>query len=776
MWAAIRQFAKRIPIETPATNEAGSDDPQLIAAQYRRARVYLGIALLLLSGAAVYLVVDEGDQVWASARRSLLNLALGMRTSTTLLLEQSVSSLQGIAADLESDPAISAQRAGSIVHQAMRFDSVSAYLGIVGEREGVIAVAGQSGRDPTPEVELALRSAVPTAGQSLTVWPLIQLPHEQDWYLLLTLGVRAGVSGPHAAFALVPAPRLIAGTDSLKLVSDSWVSIVAADGTRLISYSKSLDVLQVNGPRLPPEILRLAGDRSSGNFDATGPIDGVRYVVGFARSASLPVYVAALAPVASLHRTWRQQSLAPTIVLLVGMMAVMVFGVQLHTALRRQQFYVARQEYLATHDTLTGLLNRDAFMRLLERDIASSAHAPFAVLLLDLNRFKDINDTLGHAAGDQVLEEVGKRLKALLSPDDIRVARLGGDELALFARRTELPEAVEALCTRVHVCLGKMIRTGAIELNLTASMGVALYPHDAKTPGELLRCADIALYAAKEELRPHSRYSELMDNFTPEMLALRSELARALREDGLSLVYQPKVRMSDGALVGLEALSRWTHATMGPVAPQKFVQLAESSELIHPFTHHVLTLVAKQIAVWQSAGWSVPVSINISANNLLDHRFVEKLTDAMRSFGVPAGLLELEITESAVMHHPETMLRRLQEIRDLGITMSIDDFGTGYASLSYLKRLPVNTLKIDKSFIVNLAADAADQRIVRSSIHLAHGFGMTVVAEGVESGAIAQQLRAYGCDYAQGFYFGRPQSAADIEATWMPRPEASTAG
>jgi diguanylate cyclase (GGDEF)-like protein len=408
-------------------------------------------------------------------------------------------------------------------------------------------------------------------------------------------------------------------------------------------------------------------------------------------------------------------------------------------------------------------------MRFLEGAISKGSQEPFAVVLLDLNHFKDINDTLGHAAGDRVLEEIGRRLKDLLRDEDACVARLGGDELVVFARRADIGETLEALYARVQACLGRTILMGGVELDITASMGAALYPQDARTPSELLRCADIAMYSAKGDLRPYSRYSELMDNFTPEMLALKSEFAKALREGGVTVVYQPKVRLSDGALIGLEALSRWTHPTMGAVPPEKYVHLAESTELIHPLTLSVLSTVVEQAVRWRAAGHSVPISVNISANNLLDHTFVDKLSQVLRSAGLPAHLLELEVTESAVMRHPDTMLKRLHAIRELGVQLSIDDFGTGYASLSYLKKLPVHTLKIDRSFIINLAADEADQRIVRSSIQLAHGFGMTVVAEGVESEAVAERLREYGCEYAQGFHYARPLAAREIEAHWIRR-------
>jgi diguanylate cyclase (GGDEF)-like protein len=464
---------------------------------------------------------------------------------------------------------------------------------------------------------------------------------------------------------------------------------------------------------------------------------------------------------------WLKQAVAPLTVLVIALIAVGAFGFQLQTSLRRQQRYVTEQEYLASHDTLTGLLNRDAFIRLLERVVNKGAAHAFAVVLLDVNHFKDINDTLGHAAGDRVLEVLGERLMTLQRAENVRVARLGGDELAIFAPRADFPQALERFCARVQACLNETIMLSGVELNLSASMGATLFPHDAKTPAELLRCADIAMYSAKSDLRSFSRYTEHMDNFTADMLALKSEFARALRDGGLSVVYQPKVRLAGGDLVGLEALSRWKHPALGAMLPARYVQLAESTELIHPFTLFMLESATRQVARWLAAGRQVPVSVNISANNLLDHTFVDKLAGVLDDARVPAEMLELEITESAVMRHPETMLKRLHAVRELGVQLSIDDFGTGYASLSYLKTLPVHALKIDKSFVIDLAGDEGDQRIVRSSIQLAHGFGMTVVAEGVESEAVVERLQEYGCDFGQGFHYAAPAPAEEVEARWF---------
>jgi diguanylate cyclase (GGDEF)-like protein len=745
---------------------AGSADPRVIARQYRLARIYLGVALLLLAGTVLYLVANGGQQIRATARTSLLDLALDLQSSISGVLDQSALNLRGIGAELSDDSHESAAELNLVLRRVVTFDSNSTFLGIA-RPDGTIVLVDPAGRQTSAEMAAALRPLVAGSGAGIAIRQLIQLPHAADWYLPMTFSVPRAGRGSDVVLALVPAKRLTGGSGSLRFVRDSWVTLVTTDGTRLFSYSKNLDELQVNGPPIPEGILRLTQNHVTGNFQARGPVDGVLYEVGYARSDALRLYVAASVPVQSLYLTWLRQSLPPAVLFLLGLTAVVIFGHQLSTALRRQQLYVSQQEYRAKHDALTGLLNRDGFMQLLDQAIAKGDPRSIAVVLLDLNRFKDINDSLGHAAGDQVLEEVGKRLEALFQDAGTHVARLGGDELALIIEGVAGAEELELVCARVQASLGHTIRVKSVEINLAASMGAALYPQDARTASELLRCADIAMYEAKHELRPFSRYSQAMDNFTPDMLALQSEFANALQQREVTVAYQPKVRLADGALIGLEALARWTHPTRGEVPPVEFIHLVESTELIHRFTLYILNVVTHQMALWIANGHGVSVSVNISANNLLDNSFIDRLSEVLRSSGVPAPLLELEITESAVIRHPETILKRLQQIRDLGVTLSIDDFGTGYTSLSYLKQLPVQQLKIDKTFVMNLTNDSADQRIVRSAIQLAHGFGMTVVAEGVESQGVADQLLEYGCDFAQGFHLGRPQSAKNIETAWL---------
>jgi diguanylate cyclase (GGDEF)-like protein/PAS domain S-box-containing protein len=429
--------------------------------------------------------------------------------------------------------------------------------------------------------------------------------------------------------------------------------------------------------------------------------------------------------------------------------------------------HLRRQEYMASHDGLTGLLNRYSFQSFVHDRIEAAVAQPFGVVLMDLNRFKEINDTLGHHAGDIVLRELGKRLQTFFAKGPGFVARLGGDEISVCAPLADGAEGLENLCSILQGIVGQPISVDGVPLELKASLGGAIYPDDAKTPSDLLRCADIAMYAAKREVRSHQRYHAALDNFSSESLALQADFARALRENGLSLVYQPKVDMVSGALVGVEALSRWEHPTLGPVPPSTFVPLAETTELIHPFTEYVLREALAQSKRWLDGGHCVPVSVNISTHNLMNANFIEMIRGLLELHEIPSSQLELEVTESALMRNPETALQRMQGLRALGVKLSIDDFGTGYASLAYLKRLPVDVLKIDKSFTRALAADEGDRRIVRSTIDLAHGFGMCVVAEGVETLEVAEILRRKGCDIAQGYLYAMPLSPAEFTDQWL---------
>jgi diguanylate cyclase (GGDEF)-like protein len=742
--------------------------------QRRRTGVFLAGMLALLAGTAAYVVVHDRVEIWREAHENALNVALGLESASSALFEQSLDSLRGVEDDLTHAEA--RRQPVAVLHNAMRFDPVSAYLGIAGADGSFVAV-GRDGAPVPEQVAESLRHAIqrpPTPGVALL--QLIQIPGTSDWFMPVTLAADASAEAGSFEFCLIPARRMAAGADSLRLLPDSYVTFAAADGRRLLRYRRGQDMLEVNGPPLPPERLAVMGVQGHGSFEMDNSINGRPQIAGYSRSSVLPLYVATVVPMDGLYRQWARESTGPVLVLLIGILGVVVFGVRLRASLLRQAGYLAKERYRADHDLLTGLLNRDAFMRRVDAQIAASVDDPFTVVLLDINNFKDINDTLGHAAGDEVLKAAGRRMSSLLGDEDVQVARLGGDELGIFARRAHTAEGLEALRLRLQECLGEPIVLHGVELELAANMGAAVYPEDAHTASELMRCADIAMYAGKAELKPFSRYAEMMDQFAPEVLALKAEFAKAIRERALGVVYQPKVRLADGALVGVEALSRWVHPTRGPIPPSRFVPLAENAELIHPFTRLVLETALAQAAAWQAAGHAVPVAVNISANNLLDHTFIEHVRETLERLALPPALLELEVTESAVMRHPESIVKRMQALRELGVRLAIDDFGTGYASLSYLKRLPVHTLKIDMSFVANLEHDLADQRIVKSAIQLGHGFGVTVVAEGVESARVAAMLVEYGCDAAQGYHFARPLPAEEIDANWLARPAGAHAG
>ncbi|WP_432723483.1 bifunctional diguanylate cyclase/phosphodiesterase [Jeongeupia wiesaeckerbachi] len=429
--------------------------------------------------------------------------------------------------------------------------------------------------------------------------------------------------------------------------------------------------------------------------------------------------------------------------------------------------YLAQQEFLANHDMLTELPNRYALMRRIDSRIATTPDASLAVCVLDLNRFKEINDTLGHSVGDQVLQAIGDRLQHWAAGRKAEVARLGGDELGLLV--PDLPlcqQQVAELCASLTAQVGLPLPVEEMQLEVSASIGVAFYPAHGGEANELLRCADVAMYDAKHRRVPHRVYDASLDRNSRERLVLYSELSHAIRDDGLMLYYQPKQRLSDGQIVGVEALLRWPHPQRGMIPPGAFIPMAENSELIRPLTAWVVDATIRQLAAWRGGGIDLCCAINLSARNLLDPGLVESIEAALLRHDVPATALEFEVTESALMEDPQAALDCLLRIHALGAHLSIDDYGTGYSSLAYLKRLPVQTLKIDRSFVSQVSLSPPDAIIVGSTITLAHNFGLTVVAEGVEHVADRDALIALGCDVIQGYLLAKPMPAAAL-AAWL---------
>ncbi len=422
-------------------------------------------------------------------------------------------------------------------------------------------------------------------------------------------------------------------------------------------------------------------------------------------------------------------------------------------------------ENQALYDPLTGLANRSLLHDRLCHEIAISTRgtSSFGVILMDLDRFKLINDTLGHDVGDEVLREVGRRLKEALRGADT-VARLGGDEYVLLIHDLE-EKGVPSIANKLLDALDQPFHWQDQSIDLGASLGVSLYPSQCADPGALIRCADIAMYVAKRSGKGYALYAQEQEQ-TSRDLSLKSELRRAIQSDQLSLYYQPQIDHRSRRVVGLEALVRWNHPQRGFLPPDKFIPLAEEAGLIGPLTQWVLKTALSQLAQLRAEGHLLTVAVNLSARNLHDISLPTTIVALLAESGVAAEHLTLEVTESAVMSNPSDGLAILTELDRMGVTLAIDDFGTGYSSLAYLKQLPMNELKIDKSFVMDMEENENDAVIVRSTIDLAHNLGLKVTAEGVETEGAWDTLTILGCDRSQGYFMGRPMPVEKLKE-WL---------
>jgi diguanylate cyclase (GGDEF)-like protein len=426
---------------------------------------------------------------------------------------------------------------------------------------------------------------------------------------------------------------------------------------------------------------------------------------------------------------------------------------------------------LAYRDALTDLPNRVLFndrlgvaMKVAQRD-----RGGLAVLLMDLDRFKQINDTLGHHTGDQVLQEAAKRLGTLVRSSDT-IARLGGDEFIVLLNHCGMEEA-KRIAEKILTAFDEAIVIGEHSLDVRASIGIAGYPADSEDSETLLRHADLAMYAAKRGNLGLALYEAAHGRYRMEQLSLLSELRRAIEHGELRLEYQPKIDMHTGQVAGAEALVRWQHPERGLVPPSDFIPFAEQTGFIKSITRWVIDAAVRQCARWSQLGMSLKLVINISMQDLLDSGMPDAILAALQGNDVPARSLGLEITESGVMQDQAAAVGVLKRLRALGIDVAIDDFGTGHSSLAYLKQLHVSELKIDRSFVRNLVQDDKDRAIVLSIIELAHNLKLTVVAEGVEDRNTLDVLRKLGCDSVQGYVFARPLAEREFRdwlAGWKP--------
>jgi diguanylate cyclase (GGDEF)-like protein len=419
-----------------------------------------------------------------------------------------------------------------------------------------------------------------------------------------------------------------------------------------------------------------------------------------------------------------------------------------------------RLRHQALHDALTGLPNRTLLHRRAERDLRGDD--PAAMLLIDLDRFKEVNDTLGHDYGDALLVEVAERLSAALRRGDT-LARFGGDEFAVLVAGAPDRAAVIELAGRLQEALRRPFALRGVAVELEASIGVALYPEHGTTAGRLLQRADVAMYEAKRGGHGIVTYTAERDPYSEDRLGLLAELRRAIERDELVLHYQPKVSLRTGELTGVEALVRWQHPIRGLLGPDEFVPLAERTGAAADLTRWVVDHALAQCAAWREDGIDLPVAVNLAAANIVDITLPDAIGALLERYGVSAERLECEISEHTVMADPVRATAVLGGLRELGVGLSLDDFGTGHSSLSYLKRLPLDEVKIDRSFVAGMADDDNDAVIVRSTIDLARNLGLRVVAEGVETAEVMDALRELRCDVAQGYHISRPLPAGELD-------------
>ncbi len=433
--------------------------------------------------------------------------------------------------------------------------------------------------------------------------------------------------------------------------------------------------------------------------------------------------------------------------------------VQVHT--RRSEL-----EYQTLHDQLTGLPNRAMLENMLSHNIAAAQASTqsFALLMIDLDRFKEVNDTLGHSIGDKLLQTIAQRLSAM-SRHEENVARFGGDEFCMvIPNTTEL--AAGEVADLVIKQLDRVIEVDHHQLLVGASVGIALYPQNGEDVQTLMQHADVAMYEAKRNRAGHAFYNPVSDQHSVRQLSLVGELREAIESGSLELHYQPKLAIATSQFVGVEALLRWTHPTHGRISPDQIIPMAEQTGLIRPLTRWVLDTALRQCEMWRQNGMNISVAVNLSANCILDQQLMDWINQWFTRNALPPSRLVLEVTESAMMADPVKSIEVLTRFADKGISISVDDYGTGFSSLAYLKRLPIKEIKIDRSFVMEMLDDESNAVIVRSTIELAHNLGMHVVAEGVENQEILNLLAMLGCDYAQGYHISRPVSAADLQQWW----------
>jgi diguanylate cyclase (GGDEF)-like protein len=473
---------------------------------------------------------------------------------------------------------------------------------------------------------------------------------------------------------------------------------------------------------------------------------------------------------------WRQQTYGYNIELQRVAFAVSLYlltALIMSGAIRELLELRKQREYQLFHDLLTGLPNRALLIERLQQQLLRQPRTDesVAVLVMDLTDFKAVNDSLGHAVGDDLLKQVGPRLAASLRAADT-VARLGGDEFAILLPGTDETGAAR-VAQKMLAALEQAFPLEGETLDIGASVGVAVAPAHATQAEQLLSRADVAMYAAKGSLAGLAVFSAEHERDGAGRLALMSDLRRAVDEGELVLYYQPQIDLRTGGITSVEALVRWMHPKRGLVGPDEFIPLAERTGLIKRLTRTVLTEAIRQARAWELAGLRVPIAVNLSMRNIHDPQLPQTIAQLLQRWDARPDLLRLEMTETVLAADPERALQTMDSLRAMGVHIALDDFGIGYSSLAYLNRLPLDEIKIDRSFVIGMVDDESSATIVRATVELGHGLGYAVVAEGVENAETRQRLTALGCDAIQGFLVARPMPA-DQTAEWIGRAAVPT--
>jgi len=572
----------------------------------------------------------------------------------------------------------------------------------------------------------------------------------------------------------IDANYFVAGYEPTKLGTRGVLGLIGADGVFRVRRTGdamfSGDPIDYSATVAATDADQMNAGISLNSWDGVERWTSARELYGFPLAVLVGLSVdEQMAPARAETRAylWWATLGSVLILLLTGVLGRMSWQLA-QSRLRAGETKIAHArtiEYLAYHDGLTGLPNRSLFSKLLGQCISEARryHHQLAVSFLDLDRFKQINDALGHEAGDQLLQEVAKRLKECVRDSDT-VARLGGDEFVVLSPQMENGKLAAAVAQKMLTAIAKPFTLIGQDFRVTASIGISIYPQDGLDEQTLTKNADVAMYQAKEEGKNNFQfYSEELNAHSLERLTLESSLRHALERNEFRLHYQAKRDIRSGRITGMEALLRWEHPDLGTVAPLQFIPVAEETGLIVPLGKWVLKMACLQNVIWQKEGLpSLSIAVNLTSRQFFDEQLLEDVKAILATTGMDARFLELEIAERLLIHNVEKTLRILTSLKALGVRIAIDDFGTGYSSLALLQRFPLDSIKIDRSFIRDLAGTNDDAGLADAIIAMGRSLSMTVVAQGVETREQAEFLRIHACDELQGFYFKKPLPAAEF--------------